>query len=397
MKKRLASLLEQLGIDWLPELFGKRCFDVEPPPFEVSDEKLDEAIGHLDSEDSICRTVEEVSEAFDQETQRINTIEDKAKWLFSASSLPSAVALAGIGYFSSLVGLSPAAAIWLAIFLLSLSLVALLFTALLSWKTLHIHDYVFQTPSPKAVLSIGELGVDRFFKEKAKALFSALCWNTTVANVKGTYLGGAQLWFRNSVILILLAVILVPALLVIQMGWEKPAPEIEVYFGYPGSSSPYDQNPEQQITDLLATLGEGDSVGLALHYFSDTNLRRAVYDALLQGAVVRLVIEGDNVNAMQESALSYEDLAFAGDFAYRVDNPPSYRMHHKYMVIQGETALSGSYNWSESADSKAWENILVISDPSVVDLYWQDFERLWQDFSDAPHQSPSHILDETSL
>jgi len=392
MKKMLKSALEKLGLDWLPELFGRRAFKVTRPSFEVSDGDRDLAIDSLDTDDSILLAVTEAAEAYSYQENRIQSIEDKARWLYSASSLPSAVALAGIGYFASLVGSPSPITVWSAIGLLVLSLVALLFTALLSWKTLHVHDYTFQAPTPNFALSVAERGVRDSSKDKTKALYSAMCHNAIVGNIKATYLGGAQLWFRNSVALILLVLTAVPLTLALQSKANGVAPQPEVVFGYPGISSPFDQDPEQKIVDILSTVGEGSNIGLALHYFSDETLRESVRAALERGAAIRLMIESDNVRVIQATAVDYEALEEAGDFTFRVDSPPSYRMHHKYMVVQDQIAVTGSYNWSDAADIKAWEDIIILTDETTVSLFWDDFERLWNEFSELPIQSPSELL-----
>lgn len=54
-------------------------------------------------------------------------------------------------------------------------------------------------------------------------------------------------------------------------------------------------------------------------------------------------------------------------------------LHHKYLIIDGiETdsnpiVVTGSYNWSISAENKHDENILIIKDSTIADLYCQEF------------------------
>jgi phosphatidylserine/phosphatidylglycerophosphate/cardiolipin synthase-like enzyme len=59
-------------------------------------------------------------------------------------------------------------------------------------------------------------------------------------------------------------------------------------------------------------------------------------------------------------------------------------MHHKFMVIDNFNAnsdplvLTGSHNWSNSAENKNDENVLVVHDANVANQYFQAFADLYQ-------------------
>ncbi|MBW8361212.1 MAG: T9SS type A sorting domain-containing protein [Kaistella sp.] len=58
-------------------------------------------------------------------------------------------------------------------------------------------------------------------------------------------------------------------------------------------------------------------------------------------------------------------------------------MHHKFILVDNfnaasdPTVLTGSHNWSASAETKNDENTLVIHDPTIVDQYYQAFLYLY--------------------
>lgn len=76
-------------------------------------------------------------------------------------------------------------------------------------------------------------------------------------------------------------------------------------------------------------------------------------------------------------------------------------MHHKFMVIDNFNAnsdplvLTGSHNWSNSAENKNDENVLIVHDANVANQYFQAFADLYQQaggnmqFLDI-HTSPSN-------
>lgn len=52
-------------------------------------------------------------------------------------------------------------------------------------------------------------------------------------------------------------------------------------------------------------------------------------------------------------------------------------MHNKFAVIDGETVISGSYNWTTSAEKWNYENLLIISSSRVAEPFEKEFIELW--------------------
>jgi phosphatidylserine/phosphatidylglycerophosphate/cardiolipin synthase-like enzyme len=52
--------------------------------------------------------------------------------------------------------------------------------------------------------------------------------------------------------------------------------------------------------------------------------------------------------------------------------------HNKVMIIDGETVITGSFNFTKAAEEKNAENLLVIRDRKLAERYtknWQEHER----------------------
>jgi len=52
--------------------------------------------------------------------------------------------------------------------------------------------------------------------------------------------------------------------------------------------------------------------------------------------------------------------------------------HNKVMIIDGETVITGSFNFTKAAEENNAENLLVIRDKKLAERYtrnWQDHER----------------------
>jgi len=53
-------------------------------------------------------------------------------------------------------------------------------------------------------------------------------------------------------------------------------------------------------------------------------------------------------------------------------------MHHKIIVIDGQIAIFGSYNFSGNAAQVNDENLLIIHDPFITALYEGEFQKLFK-------------------
>jgi phosphatidylserine/phosphatidylglycerophosphate/cardiolipin synthase-like enzyme len=73
-------------------------------------------------------------------------------------------------------------------------------------------------------------------------------------------------------------------------------------------------------------------------------------------------------------------------YAYRWDASYALQMHHKYLVIDGTTLASGSYNLSDNAEHATMENMVIYDGPEYRDLvqaFEANFESMWKTGGDA--------------
>lgn len=74
------------------------------------------------------------------------------------------------------------------------------------------------------------------------------------------------------------------------------------------------------------------------------------------------------------------DLRFK-HYAYRWHYSYAEQMHHKYLLIDGETLASGSYNLSDNAEHQTLENMVIYSGGAYAPLvaaFSENFEGMWQ-------------------
>ena len=119
-----------------------------------------------------------------------------------------------------------------------------------------------------------------------------------------------------------------------------------------------------------------ETIDIAIYSFTDDDLGKAVVRAFRRGVRVRVIMDTSQPKARGGE---YRRLTQAG-IPVLVEEEPGL-MHHKFMVIDGETVVTGSYNWSAAADDRNFENAIVVRDPEVARAFTEEFERLWEAIS----------------
>lgn len=97
--------------------------------------------------------------------------------------------------------------------------------------------------------------------------------------------------------------------------------------------------------------------------------------ALLERARAGVSVEGVFENTGSETAASrLQTLFCAGLSVYQDGNPGV--LHHKVFIIDSETVITGSFNFSANAVRSNDENLVIVRDRDIAALYLQEFERV---------------------
>jgi hypothetical protein len=118
------------------------------------------------------------------------------------------------------------------------------------------------------------------------------------------------------------------------------------------------------------------SIHIAAAWFTDPDLFEQLCLKAGSGVRVELLIANDSIN--RKSGIPYNTLQdYGGMFMMVGDNKKnSTLMHNKFCVIDNETVITGSYNWSRKAQQNN-ENITVISEhPELAQQFLEEFESL---------------------
>lgn len=131
--------------------------------------------------------------------------------------------------------------------------------------------------------------------------------------------------------------------------------------------------PEDDVyKELEAEIdGARASIDFMAFSFTSRDLAEAMAKRGRDGVRVRGIFD------TQQAASRYsqdEYLAEKGATVYLDRNP--HVMHHKVIVVDGQTVVTGSYNFSKSAEEKNDENVLIIHSADIAKEYLREFEKL---------------------
>jgi len=100
---------------------------------------------------------------------------------------------------------------------------------------------------------------------------------------------------------------------------------------------------------------------------------RALVKAKRRGIDVRVIVDRSQLKEDRSDSFRIASLAASG-IPILVDSVAGL-MHNKVMVIDGQMVLTGSFNYTWSAERWNAENLLVISDPVLAEEYLRNWEQ----------------------
>ena len=130
-------------------------------------------------------------------------------------------------------------------------------------------------------------------------------------------------------------------------------------------------SPDDGVMEIILqeVYGAREEVVFLGYSFTSDPLAQALVEKALQGVRVMGVFDSDMVVANTGS--DYEWLLDAGLPVCR--DGEAGLMHHKVIIIDRQVVITGSYNFTASAERYNDENILVLRDPHLAELFLAEY------------------------
>ncbi len=126
-----------------------------------------------------------------------------------------------------------------------------------------------------------------------------------------------------------------------------------------------------------AILEELEAAQSSLYFMAFTFTRTDMAEAMIEranaGVAVQGVFESRQISAGADAA--WNALTAAGLDVRKDGN--SRTMHHKVIIIDGQTVVMGSYNFSKNAEENNDENILIIHNADIAAAYMAEWQKVW--------------------
>ena len=125
------------------------------------------------------------------------------------------------------------------------------------------------------------------------------------------------------------------------------------------------------ITDSLRNAKR--KARICVFTISDNRIVDAIKEMQLNGVDIKIISDNDK---RFDIGNDIEYIARLG-IDVKLDTTHAH-MHHKFAVIDDTITITGSYNWTRSAETKNYENILVTDSKDVAKIYTKEFNKLWE-------------------
>ena len=115
------------------------------------------------------------------------------------------------------------------------------------------------------------------------------------------------------------------------------------------------------------------SIDLAVYNLTSQDIKVSLENAKKRGVKIRIITEGALV---KDPHSIVRDLVREGFNVNIICNKDKGIMHDKFAIFDGKLLLTGSYNWTYSAQHFNYENAVFITDPDIIKQYQREFERI---------------------
>jgi cardiolipin hydrolase len=160
------------------------------------------------------------------------------------------------------------------------------------------------------------------------------------------------------------------------MRWMKDANNVLVSPGH-DKAEVYFSPGEACRSAIIGQLNKAvRQVKICVFTISDDRITEAILHAHRRRVQVLILTDNDKSfdHGSDIALLAKEGIPIKMDISTN-------HMHHKFMVADEETVITGSYNWTSSAARFNHENIILTHETGVVRSFLKEFDKLWSEMA----------------
>ncbi len=115
------------------------------------------------------------------------------------------------------------------------------------------------------------------------------------------------------------------------------------------------------------------SIHIAMYYFTSRPIASALVKAKNRGVDVKVCFDKEQEFSQFSKAQYFVNKKIPLRFI-----SGSGKMHNKFCIVDGHIVITGSYNWTTTAELENDENLLVIDSFGLAQQYEKEFQSLWE-------------------
>jgi phosphatidylserine/phosphatidylglycerophosphate/cardiolipin synthase-like enzyme len=144
---------------------------------------------------------------------------------------------------------------------------------------------------------------------------------------------------------------------------KEEAPSESIYFS-PGESC------LNAIISAIKNLKK--EAKICLFTISDDRISDELITAHNRGVQIKIITDNDKLfdKGSDINKLTDAGILVKTDFTDR-------HMHHKFALFDNKMTITGSYNWTRSAEQYNHENVLTTNSKRIYTAFEEEFDRLW--------------------
>lgn len=131
--------------------------------------------------------------------------------------------------------------------------------------------------------------------------------------------------------------------------------------------------PGEDCTSLIVReiANAKKSIYVQAYSFTSPAIAKALADASHKGIAVNIILDKSQVKHNQYSSATYFQHQ---NIPLYIDNKPAIA-HNKVMIIDQQTVITGSFNFTKAAQHKNAENVIIINDDHLAERYLANWNR----------------------
>lgn len=133
------------------------------------------------------------------------------------------------------------------------------------------------------------------------------------------------------------------------------------------------------------------NICIAVAWFTHRDLFHAVLNALDRKVKVSIILIDDIINRGPNGLDFALFLSKGGQIRFM--NTRKLLMHNKFCLFDGKILITGSYNWTYSAEGRNAENIIATDEGNVCLAFSEQFWKLWKDLPSVEQYSHVEFQD----